>query len=1187
MKDDNEKAKFILGLDVGISSVGWAIVDLDEQYSPYKIKDLGVRIFTAAEVPKTGDSKAKSRREKRGIRRLIRRKAFRMDRVRYLLNQNGFLGEKITEGKVDIINRNLEQEATKIIENYNVGKNITPYELKVKALTEKLLKEEILIVMLHYAKHRGYKSNREDNEAAKESSSESGKTLSAINDNRKIMIENNYEIVSELFLKDTKFKDRIRNTNNDYKMCVTREMYLEEINKVLDKQISLGSITTDLKDEFIRIWSDQRHYSKGPGGNSKYGGDLIERMVGKCQFTLEPRAPKCAPSSEIFVSVSKLVNLRYKQPDDKEYKSLNESEITIAINLSKEQDKVTYKKLIKELNLPDNTIIKGLELTKKDFIDFIVKFKKDVLNREDKEKVDKAVLTEEETLEYDKRYFDKLNSKTCLELKSYSIMRKAFIKQLGTDKWNGIKDNFDLLDEFARLLTYYKLNEEIKRELDKIENLKEEYKDVVISMPTFKDHLSISLSLVKSLIPLISSGMRYDEAMNELGYNHSDLNEDIEKYDLLVSLNKGTSINNQRVMRSLAQTRKVVNAVIKKYGLPYQINVETARELAKSRQERNEIEKKQKENQENNEKIKNDLVDKFPNIFSDISKVSGIDIQKYKLWIEQNETCAYSLEKIAIEKLFDKNEVQIDHILPYSRTMNDNYSNRTLVLTKANQEKGNRTPYEWFGKTNLWQNFENFINNINISTSKKDNYLLINLTQEVEQEMRDQNLNDTKYISRHLSTMIKKYLNVEKFQMVSGSITGRLRARWGLNNLTHSLISPTYYQSEKNKDREHHLHHAMDALVIAVTTPSLIQKVSHYEKFRRYIVGKTETEIRNVTSDEIFNFYETGEVLTFREYLNKTIEEKYLFQNKKGTMDVVFPLPYDNFLTEAKLRVYERNEEILKRELLDLKTYSRDEMNNAKVIIPSFMKIKPSGAYHAETFYGIKKIEDSTYKIEKKKVTSLKRKNLEDIVEKNGGSKEVYNTLVEWFGDNEEGEEVFKQKGYPINKKSGNLIKAVRLQEEYKGKGHIINGAVVAKDSIYQIEVYKKDDSDKLYFVGLDNLEIKKAKKGIDFNIALWYGQGNNKVDNISYKKVNEEYIKLVNLKKNELIEIELKNCAKGMGYVTGFTSGMFEISSPIGDGSDLIYSKLFGSIVSQYRITISGIKNIRFIKISVLGKIE
>jgi len=1187
MKDDNEKAKFILGIDVGISSVGWAIVDLDELDSPYKIKDLGVRIFTAAEVPKTGDSKAKSRREKRGIRRLIRRKAFRMDRVRYLLNQNGFLGEKITDGKVDIINHNLEKEAAKIIENYNIGKNIMPYELKVKGLTEKLLKEELLIIMLHYAKHRGYKSNREDNEAAKESTSESGKTLSAINDNRKIMIENKYEIVSELFLNDDKFKGRIRNTNNDYKMCVTREMYLEEINKVLDKQISLEVITSEFKDEFIKIWSDQRHYSKGPGGNSKYGGDLIERMVGKCQFTGEPRAPKCAPSSEVFVSVSKLVNLRYKQPDDKEYKSLTENEITIAIELAKEQDKVTYKKLIKELKLPDNTIIKGLELSKKDFIEFIVKFKKEVLNREDKEKVDKATLTEEESNEYDKRYFDKLNSKTCLELKSYSIIRKAFIKQLGTEKWDNIKNDFDLLDEFARLLTYYKLNEEIKRELDKIENLRDEYKDVVISLPTFKDHLSISLSLVKSLIPLISSGMRYDEAMNELGYNHSDLNGDIEKYDLLVSLNKGTSINNQRVMRSLAQTRKVVNAVIKKYGIPYQINVETARELAKSRQERNEIEKKQRENQENNEKIKNDLVDKFPNIFSDTSKVSGVDIQKYKLWIEQNETCAYSLERITIEKLFDKNEVQIDHILPYSRTMNDNYSNRTLVLTKANQEKGNRTPYEWFGKTDKWANFENFINNINISTSKKDNYLLINLTQEVEQEMRDQNLNDTKYISRHLSTMIRKYLNVEKFQMVSGSITGRLRARWGLNNLTHSLVSPTYYQSGKNKDREHHLHHAMDALVIAVTTPSLIQKVSHYEKFRRYIVGKTETEIRNATSDEVFTFYETGEVLTFREYLNKTIEEKYLFQNKKGTMDVLFPLPYDKFITEAKLRVYERNEEVLKRELLELKTYTREEIDNATVIIPSFMKIKPSGAYHAETFYGIKKVEDTTYKIEKKKVTSLKKKDLEDIVEKNGGSKEVYNTLVDWFEDNEEGSEVFKQKGYPVNKKSGNLIKAVRLQEEYKGKGHIINGAVVEKDNIYQIEIYKKDGSDKLYFIGLDNLEINKIKNGKEFNVTLWYGRDNNKIDNISYKKVNEEYTKVASLKKNDLIEIELNSGVKGKCCANGFSGGKFEISSLIGDGYDLVSSKLFGNLIERYQIAISTIKSIEILKISVLGKIE
>ena len=77
--------KYILGLDIGISSVGWGLLELDENSNPYKIIDVGSRIFTPGEVEKTGDSRAKERREKRGARRIARRRELRLDRVRNLL----------------------------------------------------------------------------------------------------------------------------------------------------------------------------------------------------------------------------------------------------------------------------------------------------------------------------------------------------------------------------------------------------------------------------------------------------------------------------------------------------------------------------------------------------------------------------------------------------------------------------------------------------------------------------------------------------------------------------------------------------------------------------------------------------------------------------------------------------------------------------------------------------------------------------------------------------------------------------------------------------------------------------------------------------------------------------------------------------------------------------------------------
>lgn len=117
--------------------------------------------------------------------------------------------------------------------------------------------------------------------------------------------------------------------------------------------------------------------------------------------------------------------------------------------------------------------------------------------------------------------------------------------------------------------------------------------------------------------------------------------------------------------------------------------------------------------------------------------------------------------------------------------------------------------------------------------------------------MRNQNLNDTKYISRELASLIKAHLNVPKVNVYPGAITAKLRARWGFNRLTHSYISKTYImpddmKTDINKDRDNHLHHAMDALVIASITKSLEQKVTLYEKFSRYIDGIAKNKLNEI-----------------------------------------------------------------------------------------------------------------------------------------------------------------------------------------------------------------------------------------------------------------------------------------------------------------------------------------------------
>ena len=1198
---EEQNKKYVLGLDIGISSVGWGLIELNDKDEPYKIKDTGVRIFSPGENVKTGESKNIARRSKRGTRRILRRRKFRVNRVRHLLSEYNFI-EKSNKTVISEIYDDLKEKYNNIIENYYKNKDVNPFELRSEALDRKLTNDELSIILVHYAKHRGYKSNRE------EDSDDSGKVKSSIKENEKIMAEKNYRTISEMFALDSKFDDRIHNTTGDYKMSVDREMVLKDIETVLDSQIKFGLIDNKFKEEYIKIWSSQRHYSKGPGGDSKYGGNLIERMTGTCKYTGKPRAPKQAPSTEIFNALTLMVNLRYKTTEN--YEKLTEEEINKILELALTKDSVTYKNL-KEILGKETITIKGLELSKKEWTDCLNNFKTKVLKLEKNDQVDLNNLTQEEKEKFEKIKQDKLFSKKFIELKATSAFRKEFSRAFGNEIWKKLLNNIEVLDEIAVILTNYKTEEDVIEQVENSNIINNDYIECILKLPNLKDHNNLSLNLIRQLNELMKKGMLYNEAMAELGYNFSDLTEDKEKLDLLIPINKDNEINNQRVIRSLAQTRKIINAIIKKYGMPYKINIETARELAKSLDERKKIQKNQEENKENNEKIKKELCELLPNKFQNENKVSSFDLLKYKLWKEQQNICPYSLEKITIEELYDNGIVQVDHILPYSRTFDDSYFNKTLVKAKENQIKGNRTPYEWFkSDKEKWENYpmyKAYINSLNIPDKKKDNYLLTNLTQEIENEMRNQNLNDTKYITKYLTSFLKAYLNVPLVDSVNGTITSKLRTRWGLNNITHSLQSASYYikdvdeNNDIKKNRENHLHHAMDACIIACTNKSIIQKITNYEKYKRYFENKVDVSIESLIKNNYIYINEetddyideeTGEVIkteSLEEYYKDLIDNNYLVKNNKNRYTVLFPQPYEDFTNELKARIYERDKSQQKFMLEGLHTYTEDEIKEVTPLIPVFAKSKVKGSLHGETLYGYKKENDNEFITKRVSVISksFKHDDLEDIINKDNGSKEVYETLKEWLSNYDNGEEAYKNNGYPIDK-TGKIIKKIKLQLPYEGKGHNINNKIVEKENIQKILVFKDKETNALYFCGLDRFDILNLKKNKDYEITLWKSQGNSLKG--SYNELKIKYTQLLELTKNDFVEIEKNNGNKCYCYVNGFSDGKLDIGSYIGDNYDIVGTdKLFNKFYSggQYPFTITSIKNIEKIKLNTLGKIE
>src|SRR3546814_5064845 len=100
------------------------------------------------------------------------------------------------------------------------------------------------------------------------------------------------------------------------------------------------------------------------------------------------------------------------------------------------------------------------------------------------------------------------------------------------------------------------------------------------------------------------------------------------------------------------------------------------------------------------------------------------DLLRYELWKEQNNRCIYSDREINPRDILSaSNSVQVDHILPRSRSQDNSYTNRVLCFTGQNQKKGQQAPWDWKGQSDpsWWENFEARVNALRIKGIKKRN----------------------------------------------------------------------------------------------------------------------------------------------------------------------------------------------------------------------------------------------------------------------------------------------------------------------------------------------------------------------------------------------------------------------------------------------------------------------------------
>ncbi len=889
----------------------------------------------------------------------------------------------------------------------------TPYELRVAGLDRRLTEREWSRVLTQMCKRRGYRSMRisetEDDEA--------GAVKQAIAENESLMREKGYRTVGEMLLKDEKFAESKRN-RGDYRGVVSRELLLDEIHKLFEAQRNHGSpfASPDFEESYIETLSMQAPITEG---------DALAARVGLCSLDrTNPRIPLACPTFERFRILDKLHNIRYTLEPGGARHTLTQDQMTAVSNEAFRATALSLTHVRKLCGLPDEARFVGVRYDPRSPADTSV---------ESKEKLPHP--------------------------KKWNQMRKA-VSDVSPDAWENLAADFELLDSIATVLTYYKYPESVARELEAL-GLEAPVRDALGDL-RFSGHAHLSRNTLLAILPYMEAGQSYSEACASAGFDHSAPMQ-VKRQDKLPPI-PPDEIRNPVVLRALSQTRKVVNAIIDTWGPIEELHVELGREVAQAHEDRQKIEKSQKENQARNESVKESICQELQ-----VSDPRGHDIIKYKLWTEQDGRCAYSGKPLDPTRVLrEPGYAEVDHILPHGRSFDDSYMNKVLVSATENQRKRHRTPYEYMGgDPERWHHFEELVASMHLPRPKRDRLLRKEFDERAAEEFRERNLNDTRYIARYFKNYVESHLRFASDKKrpvicVNGRATAYLRKAWQLHKV--------------REDGD--LHHALDAAVVAVTSPGIVQSISRFFSVR---------PLRNPNG--VYVDTSTGEI----------IDAKHV------------PEPWEGFADELRTVL----ETPLPPDPLEL---LRDPARGPAPILVSRMPTRSiQGQAHEET---IRRIEGTD---EAGRITTSKRVRLEEItlpildrmVGKNQ-DRELYLALkarLEAHGG--KAAAAFAEPFYKPTKagRTAPRVRGIRVHVNPTSGGTEIRGGLARNGKMVRTDVFEKDG--RYYLVPV---YLKDVAAGILPNRAIIQGKAEK-----DWREIDDTYRFVFSLYSNDLVRLVKK----------------------------------------------------------------
>lgn len=774
--------KYRLALDLGSTSLGWAMLRLDgaSPPSPIAVIKAGVRIFSDGRNPKDGSSLAVTRREARAMRRRRDRLLKRKARMMRTLIEHGFFPA--------------DEAARKALET------LSAYALRAKGLDEALKPEEFARALFHINQRRGFKSNRKTDKK----DNDSGALKTAIKQLQAAIDANGADgkprTVGELLHRRDQAGQTVRARYRQQR--VEKEDGKTRIDKSYDLYIDRAMIEA----EFDALWAKQSSLNPQQF-NEQARADLKDCLLfqrqlkpvkpGRCTLLPdEERAPLALPSQQRF-RIYQEVNHLYVLQEGLKDQALSLEQRDRLVDALERNSKRSFTQIKKLLGL-GGAVQFSLEDAKRQELKgnttSAILSRKEHFGEEwfgfSAEQQD-AIVTQLVVEENESKLIRWLEATTGVdEARAEAIASAALPEGYGS---LSAKALIRILPELRRGVVTY---------------------DKAVLAAGFDHHSHISHAATGEILPTLPYYGEY--LQRHVGFGSGKLSDPPEK--------RFGKIANPTVHIGLNQARVVVNALIKRYGHPSEVIVEVARDLKQSKEQRKEDNERQAKNQRRNERLRAEaagILQTAP------ERVRHADIQKLILWEElsfdpADRRCPYSGVQISAQMVLG-DQVEIEHILPFSKTLDDSLNNKTVAMRQANRIKGNRTPWEarddfeaqGWPVAAMLDRAEQMPKNKRYRFGEEGYQKWLKGTEDGDGKgFLARALNDTRYLSR----VAREYLSLicpQDTRVIPGQMTAMLRAKFGLNDIL---------GLDGEKNRNDHRHHAVDACVIAVTDQGMLQR---------------------------------------------------------------------------------------------------------------------------------------------------------------------------------------------------------------------------------------------------------------------------------------------------------------------------------------------------------------------------